>query len=805
VARLLTELADDVKSAGQDEARAGLAPAPGDLRASSPGNPRPTSEVASVADRVPLIWSPGEVILDLYEVKPFDSERDYAEGGMGRVYRVHHRNWNLDIAVKSPLPDKLQHARDVGNFEREAETWVKLGLHPHTVTCYYVRRLGGIPRVFAELVTGGSLKDWIDSGELYEGGTEKALERVLDIAIQFAWGLHHAHEQGLVHQDVKPSNVMMTDGGVAKMTDFGLAKARAVAADPGPPPPGHTWLASWGGMTVAYCSPEQSNVDTLRRSGCPPEGWPKLTRRTDVWSWAVSVLEMFTGDVTWRSGAVAGGALEAYLEMGAGDDRLPTMPRGVADLLRQCLRRDPQSRPADMRAIATTLGQEYTHATGQGYPRQEPAAVKATADSLNLQAVSMLDLVSDEADRERRQAAAEAFWIEALKADPRHVESLYNLGLLSWRDGRITDTELLDRIRELGSTLSDEVIVPRRLAEVYRESGHCQSVVRELEKIPVDRLDDGLRVELQRARDHVPSSQRNPFSLNGHPVPVHCVALSADARHALSVSGKEPMRLWDVAKRRCLRTLVGHNHIVSCVAMSVDGRVALTGSWDKTSRLWDLADGRCLRTFEGHTGPVTSVALSADGRVALSGSWDNTLRLWDPARGGCLRTFEGHTNGVESVALSADGRYAVSLGADSTFHLWDLAKGCCLRVLNESGQVCMAISADARLVLSGGRDNAVRLWDIAQGRCLYTFKEHTDEVTSVVLSGDGHIALSGSKDKTLRLRDPSAGRCVSTIEGHTHKVTCVALSANGRLALSGSSDRSLRLWDVTHGRCLRIF
>jgi hypothetical protein len=86
----------------------------------------PLADVADAVSRVPLIWTPGNVILDLYEVKPFDDERSYAEGGMARVYRVHHRGWNLDMAVKSPLPEKLQLANDVANFEREAETWVKL-------------------------------------------------------------------------------------------------------------------------------------------------------------------------------------------------------------------------------------------------------------------------------------------------------------------------------------------------------------------------------------------------------------------------------------------------------------------------------------------------------------------------------------------------------------------------------------------------------------------------------------------------------------------------------------------------------
>ena len=77
------------------------------------------------------------------------------------------------------------------------------------------------------LSKGGSLSDWIKDGRLYEGAPEAALARILDIAIQFAWGLDYSHEQGLIHQDVKPANVMMTKDGLAKVTDFGLARGPA--------------------------------------------------------------------------------------------------------------------------------------------------------------------------------------------------------------------------------------------------------------------------------------------------------------------------------------------------------------------------------------------------------------------------------------------------------------------------------------------------------------------------------------------------------------------------------------------------
>src|SRR6185436_14075888 len=113
------------------------APAP-----SSPGAPLPTVAEAAPAAAGPREWKTGDVVLGLYEVAGL-----LGQGGMGRVYRVHHRGWGVDLAVKVPLKQALDAAGGVEAFEREAETWVNLPLHPHMVSCYYVRRLEGIPRV----------------------------------------------------------------------------------------------------------------------------------------------------------------------------------------------------------------------------------------------------------------------------------------------------------------------------------------------------------------------------------------------------------------------------------------------------------------------------------------------------------------------------------------------------------------------------------------------------------------------------------------------------------------------------------
>ena len=261
-------------------------------------------------------WRPGETLLDLYEVREV-----LGEGGFGTVYRVFHNDWHADLAVKTPNQSSLERAGGVEAFEHEAQTWVQLSMHRHVVACHYVRRIEQVPSVFIEYVAGSDLQQHIASGELYAGGRDAALRRILDIAIQFAWGLNHAHEQKLIHQDVKPANLLLGDTGIAKVTDFGLASTSALSGD------GRTLVATASGGTPLYFSPEQSTGG-------------KVTRRSDLWGWAVSLLEMFCGGCRWPAGTVAGYYFEQHVQTGSGQDHIPDIPAALRNLLRACFRDD---------------------------------------------------------------------------------------------------------------------------------------------------------------------------------------------------------------------------------------------------------------------------------------------------------------------------------------------------------------------------------------------------------------------------------------------------------------------------------
>ena len=279
-------------------------------------------------------YHPGDMVLDTYRV-----QSEAIRGGMGAVWRVSHTGWNMDLAMKRPKAEAFQTPEQKDNFTAECRHWINLGLHPNIVSCYYVREVEKVPTIFSEWMENGSLESHIKNGTLYKGTEKEVQERLLDIAVQFARGLHYAHENHLIHQDVKPDNVLLSKDWTAKVSDFGLARARTnltfLEGDATEPDydPDRTFVSPSGGRTPAYCSPEQAAAQLL-------------TRRTDIYSWGVSIMEMYLGRKPWAhsgqlTGPLAGLACRDYFEMCTDHP----IPEAFQALLVQCMEHDPDLRP----------------------------------------------------------------------------------------------------------------------------------------------------------------------------------------------------------------------------------------------------------------------------------------------------------------------------------------------------------------------------------------------------------------------------------------------------------------------------
>ncbi|WP_406276539.1 protein kinase [Nocardia sp. NBC_00881] len=766
------------------------------------------------AEQEPL-WQPGNIIEGRYEVI-----RLAGRGGMGWVYQVKHLEWGIDLAVKQPRPDVVLTSRVREQFVEEAETWVSLGLHPNLCCCHYVRQLGGLPMVFAEYVPGGSLRNWITDGRLYEGQADDVLRRVLDVAIQFAWGLEHAHQRSMVHQDVKPDNVLLDtrDGNISvKVTDFGLARARPgiplTTSEPGADGGEVASIqVSRAGLTLAYASPEQTRGAVLNR-------------HTDVYSYAVSVLEMFTGNRLWQRGDKAGQALSAYLAGAAAKPGIPPMPAALAALLQRCLHEKPEDpRPKSMAGIAAEIAAIYQSAVHSAYPRTMPRAAGLRADELNNRALSLLDL--------GQIAEAEETFAAAQEADPRHLEATYNDGLRQWRSGAIADDVLISKLEAARTASGDSWLARYLLAEVHLERGDLAAahellrtvehiapkqpnVANALRTVRSGRLTDARCVKT-RTMSWWPEYERWVTEADGRKAkyaPRTKIRFTADGQRAL-VASMNHVGLWDIHSGQCLFRR-DEPHYYKKIDVSADGRFALCGL-DTEVQMWDLTHGRELWRVamredapsgtryigmrESASAPVAAVWLSADARIAATQSGGGSVMIWD-ARTGRLRLRLGRPGKL--YGLSPDGRFALIRHDDDTMQLWDASTGVCrweLRGVN--GAVPASISADSRTVaIASSCETRARtwenigIWDLSTAREIRTLTGHTHRVTSLSWSGDSRLLLSGGNDGTARLWELDSGRCLRTFSSTTSWEQEVLLEPDSRHAVAADEDM-VRWWTL---------
>ncbi|MCX5813027.1 MAG: serine/threonine-protein kinase [Proteobacteria bacterium] len=337
-------------AAGKDEAAIpAKAPNKGGTVLRKPDEVEPIVENRSDEDAEASPWKVDRIILNEYII-----ERELGQGGMGTVYLVAKRaSDGTRFAVKTLLSSVLKDEIYKNLFMKELRTWIELPEHPHITACRFFRTVDDRLAIFAEYIDGGTLRDWIRGKKL------NSLEKILDAAIQTAWGLEAAHTQGVIHQDMKPANVLMTKDGTAKITDFGLARAKntlGVDRLTGDIP--KSAGVSTLGMTKEYCSPEQA-------------AWQELAHKTDIWSWGLSVFEMFKGSATWGPGTIAMHALEEYIKSKPAPD-LPRLPESVAAVLRRCFEDELSKRWDNLGEAAKELIEIYRKETGKEYHRKKP-------------------------------------------------------------------------------------------------------------------------------------------------------------------------------------------------------------------------------------------------------------------------------------------------------------------------------------------------------------------------------------------------------------------------------------------------
>lgn len=252
----------------------------------------------------------GTILAGRYEIL-----EHIGSGGMADVYKARCHKLNRYVAIKVLRREYCDNESFVRKFTVEAQSTAGL-IHPNIVNIYDAGNEEGIHYIVMELAEGMTLKRYIR-----RYGRLSARETV-DFAIQIASGLQAAHEHHIIHRDIKPQNILVSDSGTIKVTDFGIARAAT----------GDDTISSSAMGSVRYLSPEQA------RGGYADE-------RSDIYSLGITIYEMATGKVPFDGeNTVAIALMHLRDEITPPRCYFPDIPSSLEKIILKCTMKQPEQR-----------------------------------------------------------------------------------------------------------------------------------------------------------------------------------------------------------------------------------------------------------------------------------------------------------------------------------------------------------------------------------------------------------------------------------------------------------------------------
>jgi WD40 repeat protein len=720
------------------------------------------------------------------------------QGGFGTVFKARDPELDRTVAIKVPRAGNLTDPQELDRFLREARSVAQLR-HPSIVSVHEVGQTDGVPYIVSDFVRGVTLADLLSARR---PGFREAAELVADIAD----ALQYAHERGVVHRDVKPSNIMIGEDGRPCVMDFGLAKREA----------GEITMTIEGQVlgTPAYMSPEQA-----RGEGHDVDG------RGDVYSLGVVLYQLLTGELPFR------GTQRMLLHQVLHDE--PRSPRSLNEHI-----------PRDLETIAlTAMAKE---------PGRRYATAQAMADDLRrwlkgepIQArpVGRIERVARWA--RRRPAVAALLMMSGVTA-----LALVGLGVGLYFNTKLDEAfqgeaaahtkaeearKAADAARIQAEEAKKNEEVQRHIAEDAKAQADQTSYFHSIFLADLALKENNLLLAQQRLKE-CREDLRNwewryleaKFHSELFSVPGYGASFSPDGSR-IAVSGSDGVvRLYDACTGQETLILKTRKGLVAPVFSPDGARIAVAPAArlpgappatrvDAMVGLYDARSGEELVVLEAPV-PLGQPVFSPDGaRIAVAPGFpgpssDGVVRVYDARTGRRIFAFKGEP--FPLPVFSPDGaRIAVGTWSarDMGIRLFDARTGQEQEKFSPKGPATRGnpvFSPDSSRIAVGGMDGMVRVYDARTGQETLALKGPA-QLLQPVFSPDGtRIAVAPGfpgpgSDGVVRVYDARKGQEILALKGPAPFSNPVFSPDGARIAVTPplwGGDGVVRIYEVTTGQ-----
>ena len=786
-----------------------------------------------------LVFSPTGSLCSR-RIGDFQPIREIGRGGMGIVYEAEQLSLNRRVALKTLPLSGLLDDRRIARFKNESAAAASLD-HTHIVSVFAVGCEAGFHYYAMQLIAGCSLADLIahrSSQGTISANTEternaaqstiasaqgaEFFRAAAVIGKKAAAALHYAHEQGVIHRDVKPSNLLIDESGEVHVTDFGLAATQA-----------DTRLTHSGEFlgTLQYVSPEQA-------AGVSP-----VDHRTDVYGLGATLYELVTGAPLFRAENRVQ-LLRKILEQPAPAvrDAERAVPEDLAVVIDKSLSRDPANRYATARELANDLERflqfrpvkarrpSLWRRSSSWLRRNRTIAALAAALlslAISLAVGSMLHahrLAGEQHSLQQAVYASDVNLAQQLIKHGAYTEA--ESRLLRWTESEATEAMrgfewyfLWRQCRENASDASlfhaggaYDAIIPSQRDEILTSSFH--NAVTRWDAETFARKDD----------DEIATEHRIIFEVTLSPSE-EFVACGAD-------DGK--VTIWNLQtgalEGEFSTGAANRREWIVDLEYSQDGKYLAAAAsqpgpptMDKTMSvtLWDVQQQRVVQRFESD-GTSPRISFSPSGTLYVTNSLGHIcLHESDPkatARNSWRRTFRHRLSELPiwTSQLSADGEFLVTgsspaddLEAPTRFDVWDTNDWSLVQtyVARKPGRSYALDICKDRWLAAGNSQGFLTLIDLEHEKLVATRRGHNGAVNSVRFSPDGAQLASASMDNYVCLWDRErfgSKHSDPVVERMSNAVLQGAIFSNdSNRVLAVHVDGSLEEWDVTNRNIVR--